>query len=147
MCCKLINANSHHNITPTRHQTRVARQKCWLSWVLSCQATLFECLQHDHLSVRQVPLMWRHKPDLLLFKTVTGTGNLSKENCNKLTGDEVFSSLKENCNEKLSFHMKESSKCWRTICISLELYVVLELLSFEVESRNHQRGMSLFQKF
>ena len=30
--------------------------------------------------------------------------------------------LKENCNAKTSwFHMKERSKCWRTICISLEL--------------------------
>ena len=29
--------------------------------------------------------------------------------------------LKENCNAKASsFHMKERSKCWRTICISLE---------------------------
>ena len=29
--------------------------------------------------------------------------------------------LKENCNAKTSwFHMKERSKCWRTICISLE---------------------------
>ena len=30
-------------------------------------------------------------------------------------------SLKENCNAKTSwFHMKERSKCWRKICISLE---------------------------
>ena len=30
--------------------------------------------------------------------------------------------LKENCNAKTSwFHMKERSKCWRMICISLEL--------------------------
>ena len=29
--------------------------------------------------------------------------------------------LKENCNAKTSsFHMKERSKCWRTICMSLE---------------------------
>ena len=34
---------------------------------LPCRATLFECSRHNHLSLRQVPMMWRHKPDLLLF--------------------------------------------------------------------------------
>ena len=34
---------------------------------LSCRATLFECLRHYHLILRQVPLMWRHKLDLLLI--------------------------------------------------------------------------------
>ena len=44
--------------------------------------------------------------------------------------------------------MKERSKCWRTICISLEIgQAVLELLSFKFGSGNHQRGMSLLQKF
>ena len=28
-----------------------------LTEVLSCRATLFECLRHNHLSLRQVPLM------------------------------------------------------------------------------------------
>ena len=36
-----------------------------LTGVLSCRATLFECLRHNHLSLRQVHVMWRHKPDLL----------------------------------------------------------------------------------
>ena len=40
--------------------------------------------------------------------------------------------------------MKERSKCWRTICISLES--VLELLSFKVGPGNHQRETSLLQK-
>ena len=38
-----------------------------LTGVLSCCATLFECLRHNHLSLRQVPMMWRHKPDILLL--------------------------------------------------------------------------------
>ena len=38
-----------------------------LTGVLSSGVTLFECLRHNHLSLRQVPLMWRHKPDLLLI--------------------------------------------------------------------------------
>ena len=28
-----------------------------LTGVLTCRVTLFECLQHNHLSLRQVPLM------------------------------------------------------------------------------------------
>ena len=28
-----------------------------LPGVLSCRATLFECLRHNHLSLRQVPMM------------------------------------------------------------------------------------------
>ena len=32
---------------------------------LSCRATMCECLRHDHFSLRQVPMMWRHKHDLL----------------------------------------------------------------------------------
>ena len=35
--------------------------------VLSCRSTLFVCLRHNHLSLRQVSMMWRHKPDILLF--------------------------------------------------------------------------------
>ena len=44
--------------------------------VSSCRATLFESLRHNHLSLRQVPMMWRHKPDLLLFRTIAETGDL-----------------------------------------------------------------------
>ena len=47
-----------------------------LTGVLSCGATLFKCLQHNHLNLRQVPMMWRHKPDLLLFRSIAGTGIL-----------------------------------------------------------------------
>ena len=28
-----------------------------LTGVLSCRVTLFECLRHNHLSLRQVPMM------------------------------------------------------------------------------------------
>ena len=47
-----------------------------LTGILSCRATLFECLRHNLLSLRQVSSMWRHKPDLLLFRSITGTGDL-----------------------------------------------------------------------
>ena len=87
-----------------RDETHVARQKWWINWsfimlhdkrwwinwsfimshdksddstgVLSCDTTLFECLRHNYLNLRQVPMMWCHKPDLLLFKTIAGTGGL-----------------------------------------------------------------------
>ena len=38
-----------------------------LTVVLSCRATLFECLQHNHLSLLLVHMMRRHKPDILLL--------------------------------------------------------------------------------
>ena len=47
-----------------------------LTGVLSCPATLFECLGHNLLSLRQVSSMWCHKPDLLFFRSIAGTGNL-----------------------------------------------------------------------
>ena len=40
-----------------------------LAGVLSCRATMFECLGHNHLSLRQVP-------DLVLFRTIAETGDL-----------------------------------------------------------------------
>ena len=64
--------------------------------------------------------------------------------------DEILvnSNLKENCNEKKIFFMKECSKCWRTICISREsVKTVLELLIFKVRPGNHQKRISLLQKF
>ena len=47
-----------------------------LTGVLPCRATLFERLRHNLLSLRQVSTMWRHKPDLLLFRSIAGTGYL-----------------------------------------------------------------------
>ena len=47
-----------------------------LTGILSCRATLFECLQPNLLSLRQVSSIWRHKPDLLLFRSIAGTGDL-----------------------------------------------------------------------
>ena len=47
-----------------------------LTGVLSCRATLFEGLQHNLLSLRQVSSMRRHKSDLLLFRSIAGTGDL-----------------------------------------------------------------------
>ena len=46
-----------------------------LTGVLSCRTTLFECLRHNLLSL-QVSSMRRSKPDLLLFRSVVGTGDL-----------------------------------------------------------------------
>ena len=55
---------SQHNVTSARHEIRVTRQNIFvestkgvdLTGVLSCRATLFECLRHYHLSLRQVPM-------------------------------------------------------------------------------------------
>ena len=44
-----------------------------LTGVLSCRATLLERLRLNLLSLRQVS---RHKPDLLLFRSLAGTGDL-----------------------------------------------------------------------
>ena len=53
-----------HDVTPAGHKIRVALQNIFsrdrsvdLTGVLSCRATLFECLRHNHLSLRQVPMM------------------------------------------------------------------------------------------
>ena len=56
--------------------------------------------------------------------------------------------LKENCNAKTSwFHMKEHSKCWRTVCISLGIgQAVLQLLSLKIGSEYHLAGIFLVQK-
>ena len=40
-----------------------------LTGVLSCRATLFQCFRHNLLSLR-------HKPDLLLFRSIAGTCDL-----------------------------------------------------------------------
>ena len=40
------------------------------------RATLFKRLRHNLLSLRQFPVMLRHKPDLLLFRSIVGTGDL-----------------------------------------------------------------------
>ena len=61
---QLLNVwKSQHNVTPTWHETHVARQNIFvarqsvdLAGVLSCRATLFECLPHDPLNLRHVQL-------------------------------------------------------------------------------------------
>ena len=47
-----------------------------LTGVLSCRTTLFDCLQHNLISLQQVSSMSHHKPDLLLFRSIPGTGDL-----------------------------------------------------------------------
>ena len=47
-----------------------------LTGVLSCSATLFECLRHNLLSLQHVSSMSCHKPDLLLIRSIAGTGDL-----------------------------------------------------------------------
>ena len=68
-----------------RHEVRVERQDIFvrrksvdLTGVSECRATMFECLIHNHLCLRQVSSIRRHKPDLdlLLFKSMAGTGDL-----------------------------------------------------------------------
>ena len=48
----------------------------YINGVLSCRAKLFKCLRHNLLNLRQVSSMWRYKPDLLIFRFITGTGDL-----------------------------------------------------------------------
>ena len=50
-----------------------------LTGVLPSRTTLFECLRHNHFSLKQVPIMLRHKPDLFLFRTIAGTGHLLRK--------------------------------------------------------------------
>ena len=51
-----------------------------LTGALSCRTTLFKFLRHNLLSLQQVQLgMERHKPDLLLFRTIARTGDLSSK--------------------------------------------------------------------
>ena len=47
-----------------------------LTGVLSCRATLFECLRDNLFNLRQVSSMGSHKPDLLLFRSIAGTYDL-----------------------------------------------------------------------
>ena len=47
-----------------------------ITGVFSCCATLFEHLRHNLLSLRQVSNVCRHKPELLLFGSIAGTGDL-----------------------------------------------------------------------
>ena len=65
-----------------------------LTRVISCRSTLFECLRHNHLSLRQVP---HHKPDLLLFRTIAslrllfrtiaGAGDVLEQKLHRYPGD------------------------------------------------------------
>ena len=72
---------SHNIMSLLRDMKLVSRYTVFLSrdksvdltGVLSCRPTMFECLRHNDLSLRQVPMMLRHKPDLLLFRTIAGT--------------------------------------------------------------------------
>ena len=72
-------------------------------------------------------------------------GHLRKEQVHHIGNGSRFDwLLKENCNVKTSRrHIKEHSECWRT----LESVKQFELPSLKVESGNHQRRISLLQKF
>ena len=63
----------------SRDRIFLARDKSVdLAGVLSCRATLFECLRHNLLSLRQVQLA-RDVTSLvtiLLFRSIAGTGDL-----------------------------------------------------------------------
>ena len=73
-----IATSKSHNIMPLLRDMKLSsRDKSVdLIGVLACRAALFELLQHNHLSLRKVSNMWRHKPDLLLFRSIAGTGDL-----------------------------------------------------------------------
>ena len=75
---------SHNIMSLLRDMKLMSRDKSIdLTEVLSCRATLFERLRHNHLSLRQVPMMSCHTPDLLLFRTIAGTGDLLGKPCSR----------------------------------------------------------------
>ena len=56
----------------SRYRIFLSRDKSVdLTGVLSCRTTMFECLRHN-----QVSSMRRHKPDLFLFRSIAGIGDL-----------------------------------------------------------------------
>ena len=59
-----------------RQDIFVTRKSVDLTGVLECRATMFECLRHNHLSLPYVSSMRHHKPDLSLFRSMAGTGDL-----------------------------------------------------------------------
>ena len=66
----------------------MSRDRIFLSRYKSIDLTgvlsLFERLRYNLLSLRQVSNMWRHKLDLLLFRSIAGTGDLSiKQVCSR----------------------------------------------------------------
>ena len=68
---------SHNIISFLCDMKLVSRDKSvFLTGVLSLRVKLFERLRHNLLSLRQVSNMKRHKPDLLLFQSIAGTGHL-----------------------------------------------------------------------
>ena len=68
---------SHNIMSLLRDMKLMSRDKrVDLTGVLSCRATLFELLRHNLLSLRQVSSMWLHKPDLLIFRSIAGIGDL-----------------------------------------------------------------------
>ena len=74
-----------HDVTPTQLNFVSRDKSVDVTGVLSRRATVLECLRHNYLSLRHVPMMRRHKPDLLLldhkrarsiaFRTIAGTGD------------------------------------------------------------------------
>ena len=82
--CIAASKKIHNIMSLLRDMKVVLRDRIFLSRdksvdltkVLSSRATLFEFLRHNLLSPRQVSNMSRHKPDLLLFRFIAGTGDL-----------------------------------------------------------------------
>ena len=91
-----------------------------LTGVLSCRAALFECLRHFHLSLWQVPMMWRHKPDLLLLdhKQAWSTAFYNhswdwrsiKQTCSRYIVKSIWRTLKQvkcrKTSENIRLHLK-----------------------------------------
>ena len=70
MYCKFLMYKSHNIMLLLCDMKLVSRDKSVdLTGDLSCHATMCECLRHNHFSLRQVPMMWRHKHDLLCLES------------------------------------------------------------------------------
>ena len=78
---------SHNKASLLRDMKIMSRDKSVdLTEVLSCRATLFERSRHNLSSLRQVSSMWHHKPDLLLFRSIAGTGCLLSKHALGISG-------------------------------------------------------------
>ena len=67
-----------------------------LTEVLSCRATLFECLRHNLLSLRQVQLACDVTSLSIAFRSIAGTGDLlSKHASRSYTFYCSFTSVKK----------------------------------------------------
>ena len=121
-----------------------------LTAVSSCFATLFECLRQNHFSLRKVLVMWRLKPDPLLFwnhswdwQSITGAGGYRLDY--KISLFRIKCSLWQAVvrvatdleNQEKSGNLKETSES-QGICLKCQGICCLKLIFSLVEDSNFE---------